>query len=172
MSEPVSRWLGSRTRLEYEALIEGELSDDELEEVVDEMRRSIGEFGNVSTVGRTITFTSQAAPVNSYPRKLQVSVSSRGGRTTLRAYEDVRQVASGVIWGITGGVGGGIGGVAFGVIMAATKGAAFAVAPFAFVGGRRCLVAGIAPHPSHDGEQQGSRDQDGVGARHAAASAN
>ncbi|MBC7896023.1 MAG: serine/threonine protein kinase [Cytophagaceae bacterium] len=135
MNEPVSRWMGSPTRLEYEAIIDGELSDDELEEVVDEMRRSIGEFGSVGTVGRTITFTSHnSVPAGSYPRKLQVSVSSRGGRTSLRAYEDLRQVAQGVIWGITGGVGGGGGGMAFGIIMAATKGAAIAVAPFAFAG--------------------------------------
>ncbi|MGQ0649458.1 MAG: serine/threonine-protein kinase [Gemmatimonadaceae bacterium] len=135
MSEPVNRWMGSRTRLEYEAIIDGELSEDEMEEVVDELRRSLGEFGSVSTVGRTITFTSQySAPSGSYPRKLQVSVSSRSGRTTLRAYEDLRQLAHGVLWGVTGGAGGGLGGAAFGIIMGVTKGAAIAVAPFAFLG--------------------------------------
>jgi serine/threonine-protein kinase len=135
MSAPVNPWLGSATRLEYEAVVDGELNLDELEEVVDEVRRGLGEFGSVSTVGRTVTFTSAvASPTGSYPRRLQVSVTSRGGRTILRAYEDLRQVAHGTVWGITGGVGGGVGGATFGIIMGATKGAAIAVAPFAFLG--------------------------------------
>ena len=135
MNEPVSRFLGSRTRLEYEAVIDGELTTEEMEEVVDELRRAAGEFGSLSAVGRTVTFTSQySAPSGSYPRKLQVSVTTRGGRTTLRAYEDLRQLSQGIVWGITGGAGGGVGGATFGGIMAATKGAAIAVAPFAFLG--------------------------------------
>lgn len=134
MKERVNPWMGSPTRLEYEAVIEGELSDDELEEVVDELRRSVGEFGTIATVGRTITFTSQQVSASGNPRRLQISISSRGGRTTLRAYEDLRQLGQGIIWGVSGGVGGGVGGATFGAIMAATKGAAIAVAPFAFLG--------------------------------------
>jgi hypothetical protein len=136
MREPVNRWIGSRTRLEYEAIIEGELSGEEMEEVVDELRRSLGEFGSVSTVGRTILFTSPqyTSPSGSQPRKLQVSVTSRGGRTILRGYEDLRQLGQGIIWGVSGGVGGGVGSAAVASIMAATKGAAIVVAPFAFIG--------------------------------------
>ena len=138
MSEPVSKFMGSRTRIEYEAVIDGELSEEEVEEVIDEMRRSLGEFGNVSTVGRTITFTSsQLVTTGSYVRKLQVSVTSRGGRTTLRAYEDLRQMANGIVWGVSGGAGGSLGGITLAVIMAATKGAAIllAVPAFAAVAG-------------------------------------
>ncbi|MCC6317591.1 MAG: serine/threonine protein kinase [Gemmatimonadaceae bacterium] len=135
MSEPVNRWLGARTKLEYEAVLEGDLTEEELEEIVDEMRRSLGVFGSVSTVGRTLTFTSQQSSWSeSSPRRLQVSVTSRGGRTTLRAYEDLRQMSHGIVWGVTGGAGGGLGGAAFGAVMAASKGALIAVAPLAFVG--------------------------------------
>ena len=158
MAARVNPWLGSPTRLEYEAVVDGELSDEDLEEVVDEIRRSLGEFGSVSAIGRTVTYTTAtAAPSGSNPRRLQVSITARGGRTTLRAFEDLRQSAHGMVWGITGGVGGGVGGMTFGVIMGATQGAGIAVAPFAFLGiaaaaygGARLILRTVVRHKQRE----------------------
>ncbi len=119
-----SFWVGSPTRLEWEAVVDGELSADDLEEIVDEIRRHVHEFGSVSTVGRTITFmTATPSNTGNTLRRMQVIVGSRGGRTTIRAHEDLRQVAGGIIGGVTGGVGGGVGGAAAGVLMGATQSA-------------------------------------------------
>jgi serine/threonine-protein kinase len=128
MREKPGFWVGSRTRLEYEAIVDGEIHADEFEELVDELRRSFGEFGTASTVGRTVTFTTgQSAPADSYPRRLQVTISSRNGRTTIRGFEDIRQMANGVVGGVSGGVGGGFGGAMAGAVMGATQNPLFAV---------------------------------------------
>ena len=117
-----SPWLGARTRLEYEAVVEGEVRPDDLAELTAELRTIFDEFGSVGTVGRTLTFTSSAAsPARGSARRLQVTIASRGGRTTIRAFEDLRQTAYGIMGGVSGGVGGGLGGAAFGVIMGVTQ---------------------------------------------------
>ena len=134
MDAAPNRFLGVRTKLEFEAVVDGELSENELAEVGDELRRALGEFGQVSAVGRSLTFTSSAIGNSGTPRKLQVSVTTRGGRTTLRAYEDIGQLAHGVIWGVTGGVGGGLGAVLTGVMMGATHAAGAPFIPLVFLG--------------------------------------
>ncbi|MBL8982014.1 MAG: serine/threonine protein kinase [Gemmatimonadetes bacterium] len=127
------RWTGARSTVEYEAVIPGELDDDGLDEIADEMRRAVGEFGAVNSRGRTVEFTAPLVSPNGMPRRLQVSVTARHGRTTIRAYEDFKSTIQGVTGGVTGGVGGGIGGAAFGAVVATTKAIALAVPVFALV---------------------------------------
>lgn len=123
-----SLWVGSHTRLEYEAVVDGEIHPDRFEELVEDCRRAFGELGTASIVGRTMTFTTNMpAATGSNPRRLQVTVTSRAGRTTIRAAEDLRQIAHGMLGGITGGVGGGLGGVMAGMIMGATQNPLLAV---------------------------------------------
>lgn len=141
MDEPANPWIGSRTRLEFEAVIPGELDDAGLDEISDELRRSIGEFGSVSNRRGTVEFTAAPTTANGMPRRLQVYVTSRNGRTTIRAFEDFRQMAGGIIGGITGGVGGGVGGASFGVIMGVTKTALIAAPAF---GGVALLAYGAS----------------------------
>ncbi|MFN8667023.1 MAG: serine/threonine-protein kinase [Gemmatimonadaceae bacterium] len=135
MQVPVNALAGARTKLEFEAIVDGELSDLDLEDVADEIRRSVGDVGNVNTIGRSVTWTSYASPTSQ--RKLQLSVSTRGGRTVIRGFEDLSQMSGGIFGGITGGVGGGVGGVSFGITMGVTKGA-FLIAGPIFAG----VVAG------------------------------
>jgi hypothetical protein len=128
MFDKPNLWVGARTRLEYEAVVDGEIHPDDFEEFVVELRRSLGELGTASTVGRTMTFTSNApTQAGTYPRRLQVTVTSRSGRTTIRAYEDIRQIANGIVGGVSGGVGGGFGGAMAGIIMGATQNPLIAV---------------------------------------------
>jgi len=62
-------------------------------------------------------------------RKLQLSVSTRNGRTIVRGFEDLTQVSGGIFGGITGGAGGGIGGATFGITLGVTNGAMLIAAP-------------------------------------------
>lgn len=133
MEAQPGKWTAARTRVEYEAILPGELDDDGLDEIADEMRRAVGEFGNVNSRGRTIEFTAPLMTPNGMPRRLQVSVTSRHGRTTIRAYEDFKSTIQGVLGGVTGGVGGGVGGAAFGAVAATTKSLLFAAPVFALV---------------------------------------
>jgi serine/threonine-protein kinase len=127
METPVHPLAGARTKLEFEAIVPGELSDLDLEDVADEIRRSLGDVGMVTTIGRSVTWTSQVSPTTQ--RKLQLSVSTRNGRTIVRGFEDLAQLSGGIFGGITGGAGGGIGGATFGITMAATKGAFLIAGP-------------------------------------------
>lgn len=127
MQSKVHPLAGAHTKLEFEAIVDGELSDLDLEDVADEIRRSVGDVGNVQSIGRSVTWTSYASPTSQ--RKLQLSVSTRGGRTVIRGFEDLSQMSGGIFGGITGGVGGGVGGATFGITMAATKGAFLIAGP-------------------------------------------
>ncbi len=131
MDAPINPLAGARSKLEFEAIVPGELSDLDLEDVADEIRRSVGDVGNVNSIGRSVTWTAFASPTSQ--RKLQLSVSTRNGRTVIRGFEDLAQLAGGIFGGIVGGAGGGGGSVAFGITMGVTKGA-FVVAGPVFAG--------------------------------------
>jgi len=127
METPIHPLAGARTKLEFEAVVPGELSDLDLEDVADEIRRSVGDVGMVNTIGRSVTWTSQVSPTTQ--RKLQLSVSTRNGRTIIRGFEDLSQLSGGIFGGITGGAGGGIGGATFGITLGVTQGAVLIALP-------------------------------------------
>jgi serine/threonine-protein kinase len=115
----VNALIGAPIKLEYEAEFEGELDSDDFEDVADEVRRALGEMITVSAVGRTLTATTgmPSSRRGAMPRYVQVHVSSRNGRTRVRAFEDLSQMAGGLFAGI--GVGGGVGvGMLFAGILA------------------------------------------------------
>ena len=140
MQQPIHPLAGARSKLEFEAEVSGELSDLDLEDVAEEIRRSIGEVGIVNTIGRSVIWTSYASPTAN--RRLQLSVSTRHGRTVVRGFEDLSQLKGGIFGGIAGGGGGGIGGATFGITMAATQGAFIVAGPAcaAVVGGCYALA--------------------------------
>lgn len=105
-----SRFLGAATKLHVERVIDGELSSDDMEALVDEVRRTFGEPGIVSALGRTVTWSPtptmhQGKGAN---RRLFVTLTMRGGQTTIRAEEDLGPLAGGLFGGLMGGMGGGL----------------------------------------------------------------
>lgn len=148
MEVPIHPLAGARTKLEFEAIVPGELSDLDLEDVADEIRRSVGDVGNVNSIGRSVTWTAYASPTSQ--RKLQLSVSTRNGRTIIRGFEDLSQMSGGIFGGVTGGAGGGIGGATFGITMGVTKGAfliavpAFAAVVAAAYGAARLIFGRVS----------------------------
>ncbi len=112
---------GAPMRLVYELSFDGELSVDEYEPLVAEIRRTVGEFGMVGTLGRTLTWSAADSGYGNQRnrrRQLSVTVTPREGRTTLRIEESLSQLAGGVFGGIMGGFGGGAGGLGLGLGMA------------------------------------------------------
>ena len=110
MQKKPNTFLGARTKLEYTAAFDGELSGDDFEEIADEVRRALGEMVNVSAVGRSLTVnTGSAAGRQNFGsvRSLQLHLSSRNGRTQVRIYEDLTQTAG--QWFVGLGVGAGVG---------------------------------------------------------------
>lgn len=112
--------LGAGTKIELSASFDGELHGDSFEEVADEIRLALGEMVTVSAVGRTLTVTT-GMPTNrqgGLPRFIQVHLASRNGRTTVRAFEDLTQLAGGLFGGLGAGIGVGGGALAGGIIAA------------------------------------------------------
>jgi serine/threonine-protein kinase len=112
-----NRWLGGPTSLTFERVVEGELPDTEWQVLVDEIRRSLRNVGQVSQFGRSFSWV--ATRRGSAQRDLEVSVSVRGGRTRITIQENL----GALIGGIFGGIGGGMGGGAMGPILVTVVGA-------------------------------------------------
>jgi hypothetical protein len=72
------------------------------------------------------------ATKNGTPRRVQVNISSRNGKTNVRANEDLSQFATSMFVGVTVGGGVGAGSALMGAIVAATHNPA--VAPVALLG--------------------------------------
>ncbi len=123
MLAPVNPFIGAPTKIDYEATIEGELSSDGFEEIADEVRRQLGEMVTVSQVGRTMSITSAAMATRNggTPRRIQINVSSRHGRTSIRASEDLSPSALSIFIGVTFGVGTGLGTGLMGGVLTATN---------------------------------------------------
>ena len=115
--------LGAVTKVELETAFDGELSDIGFEEIADEIRRGLGEMVTVSAIGRSLTVTSAstAGGRNGAPRRMQIHISSRNGRTTVRGLEDMSQLAAAMYAGITLGGGFGGGSAIVGAVMGATQ---------------------------------------------------
>jgi hypothetical protein len=97
----------------YEVEVAGEVPDSEMFVLVDTIRRRLGEAGQFGSIGRSVSWSS-----NSKNRRLQISILSRHGKTTIRADERMPPLAGAVFGGVMGGVGGGSGGLAFAIGMA------------------------------------------------------
>jgi hypothetical protein len=100
----VARLLGAGTRSGAERQVDGTFDEPMAEEVVDRLRARFASLGQVSRLGNTLTF-STGPPATQ--RVVEFSVVSRGGRTTIRASENLANLAGGMFGGIVGGVGGG-----------------------------------------------------------------
>jgi hypothetical protein len=111
-----SAFLGAPTTLALERTIDGELPIDEYETVVLEIQRELGGVGSASTLGRTLVWTMHGAEHRrASTRTVQVTVTPRNGRTTIRMEEPLGHLAGGLFGGLMGGLGGGTLGISMGI---------------------------------------------------------
>jgi hypothetical protein len=100
--------IGGPTRLLFERDVEGEIADSDYPVLVEEIRRIIGEVGQVGQLGRSFTWSLNRG--SSGIRNIEVSVTVRNGRTRIMAQENLGQLIGVTFGAIGGGVGaGGIG---------------------------------------------------------------
>lgn len=118
VSDQAGGLAGAPTRLRLERTVEGELPPEEFEAVVLEIQSMLGEVGTASTLGRSLHWTASRSGRHRHDfRTVQVTISPRNGRTTIRIDEQLHGLAGGVFGGIVGGMGGGLTGAAVGVGM-------------------------------------------------------
>lgn len=114
---PHSRFLGAPSLITIERTISGEVSVDEYEPIVEELRRAFNDNGLISTLGRSLAWTSTPSGRGRHQggRSVNVTVSPRNGNTVIRAEESLRGIAGGLFGGLMGGVGGGTTGASMGI---------------------------------------------------------
>ena len=109
-SKPESLLAGGRTHIEYDVVIDGEMSEQDFDLLLDVIRHRTSEAGQVSSVGRSFLWQTQPPK-----RNLSVSVLARNGKTTIRVSETMKQLAGALFGGIIGGFGGGSSGLWIGL---------------------------------------------------------
>ncbi len=113
---------GAPVKFEYETVVEGELVSEGFEEIAEEVRKALGEMVTVSQVGRTMSImTAVTSTKNGTPRRVQINIASRNGRTVIRGTEDLSQYATAMIVGLTAGGGFGAGSAIMGAVINATR---------------------------------------------------
>ena len=143
---------GAATRLEFETVLEVEISGDAFEELAQVIRHRMQEIGTVATFGKSLIWS-----VDSQRRRAEVSVMPRNGRTTIRITEDMGQMARGTFGGIMGGVGAGAGFGVMGSVIAATHSAPLGVLTLAgVVAGAYALARTVFSNSSRKRERRSS----------------
>ncbi len=138
MQSAPNKFLGARSKIEYVASIPGDLSSDDFEEIADEVRRALGEIVNVSAVGRSMTVNTAIAAGRQagQQRAFQLTLTSRNGRTQVRTYEDLTNVAMGWFMGLGVGAGTGMSALVGGLVANVTHSAPVVMGAIAaFLGG-------------------------------------
>jgi serine/threonine-protein kinase len=115
------RGLTDGTEVRLEMVLDGEVPEDDYDLLVEIIRRHFPDDGMAGTIGRSLTWKGTTIR----QRILQVSVSPRGGRTTVQVKESFKRIVQ-TIWvasvamvGVMGGatvasnLGGDVGGFAF-----------------------------------------------------------
>jgi hypothetical protein len=98
--------VGDDLTLLRETTVPGELSDDDFEHVAAVIQVGTREQGRASLLGRSLTWHAETA---SKTRSVQITVTSRDGKTHIRAEENLHQLAGGLFGGGVAGGGVGIG---------------------------------------------------------------
>ena len=110
-------WISGPTSILFERVIAGELPDAEWPALVDAIRRSVRNAGQVSQFGRSFSWV--ATRRGASQRDLEIAVSVRGGETRITVQENLSTLIGAVFGGIGGGMGGGGLGPIIGITMEA-----------------------------------------------------
>jgi len=105
-SPPISAnpFLGSPTRIVVERWVDGDVDESDYITLVEECRMTFGNLGQGSTLGRSLAWNT-VVPAGQVGRQVSMTVTPRGGRTSLRLDESLTQVAGGLFGGLMGGLG-------------------------------------------------------------------
>jgi hypothetical protein len=112
----------SQHRLLLEEELDGEVSAEQHEDLVDAIQAATGDTGSVQVVGKTLTWTPTPTTSNP-PRKFTITIRARDGKTRVRIDESLRPHFLGLYIGL--GLGLGFGGGVTCVTVGAALGSPF-----------------------------------------------
>jgi hypothetical protein len=149
-----TRLVGAPVTLTFERVVEGEVHEADYPVMVEEIRATLKNVGHVSTLARSLAWTT-ASPSPGQGRDVHVVITPRNGQTRIRIEEKNTAVVGGLFGGVVGGGGGG-GGSGVAVAVATTIGTPIAViaAVVGTVGGfywlARSIYRAVARHRSKE----------------------
>ncbi|HEX6806856.1 MAG TPA: serine/threonine-protein kinase [Gemmatimonadaceae bacterium] len=94
--------IGGPTRLHLETTVDGEIADADFELLLRSIRRAMGDAGHMSVFARTLSWSTTGNE-----RRVNITISSRAGRTTVTIGERLTPLIGGIFGGVGGGLGGG-----------------------------------------------------------------
>lgn len=100
------KWLGAPTMLVFTREVDGEIPKEAHTELVEHMRRTLNNVGAATVLPGSLAWTSMAQH-NGIGPHVNVYVTYRDGKTTIRAEQKLGNLAGGIFGGVGGGVGGG-----------------------------------------------------------------
>jgi hypothetical protein len=113
-----SPWIGAPTRIVFERVVDGEIPVEEFEPLIAEIRRTFGDNGLPSVLGKSLAWSSGiGGRRRASTRNIDVSIVVRGGITTIRVEEELRNLAGALLGGLVGGGGGGTTGISMAIGM-------------------------------------------------------
>lgn len=107
-SPSARRWLGAPHRIELSRTIEGELPEAAYVELIELIRRRLNNVGATTVLPGSLAWTAHVTH-NGVGPLVNLYVTIRGGRTTIRMDEKLTNLAGGIYGGVGGGVGLGVG---------------------------------------------------------------
>ncbi|MGD2135878.1 MAG: serine/threonine-protein kinase [Gemmatimonadales bacterium] len=112
---PRSEWswfLGRPSKIQIERVVDREVTPDDFGAIIDEVRRTVGNVGHVSTLGGSLAWSAMTSGQGA-GRSVQLSITPRRGTTRIYLEEQLANVAGGLFGGIMGGGGGAGLGISF-----------------------------------------------------------
>jgi hypothetical protein len=91
-------FLGTTSLLQLEVVLDGEMPDHDFDLLVDVIRKHVGESGQVSAIGRSLSWYSSPDKGSTH-----VAVLPRNGKTVIRVSESLRNGAGRIFAPLTGG---------------------------------------------------------------------
>ncbi len=104
-----SPFLGEVKTLEMVEVLEGEVSPDSVDRMLEEVQRAFADGGSVTRTGRSATWSASRTLANSRLSSLVVAITARDGQTEVRITERLDNLSSALFVGL--GVGGSAAGV-------------------------------------------------------------
>jgi hypothetical protein len=96
--------IGAPAMLRFERVVDVEVDASRYPELVDEMRSTLEDNGLVSTLGRSLTWSSTPRQTG---REIHLSIVVQDGHTKILGQQNLRPIVGGLFGGIIGGAGGG-----------------------------------------------------------------
>jgi len=103
-----SRFLGEVKTLETVEVLEGEVSSDSVDRMLEEVQRAFADGGNVTRTDRSVTWSASHTLASNRLSSLVVAITTRDGQTEIRISERLKNLSSALFIGLLVG-GGGVG---------------------------------------------------------------